>query len=438
MEIDITTLKDLNIFGNDDQNCVFDKINFSRTSNGEAQLKQKLSQPLNTLSSIQSVQRILKLILEYETAWPVSISNGTVLMTERFYETQLTSIPAKVNYQNAFFYKLLNSSDFSLIQFSVTHCFDFIKGMKVIANLFNQLSIPEILSEKIKEVSELIDKSELKLIFENEQAKAFDNVQLLKLAYFLRYRFKQSMFKLLHIHAELDAWYAMAMAVKNLNLHFPDFETSEHPVLEMNGLYHPLLEHPVPYDVRMDEQKHFIFLTGANMAGKSTFIKAVGIAIFLAHTGMGVPSRHMKLSKIDGMISNINIMDNITKGESYFYNEVQRIKSTVTRINDGRKWLILIDELFKGTNVEDAMKCSTIVIEGLLKIPYSLYILSTHLYEIGTPLKQHSNILFRYFETQTINEEFSFSYELKEGISNDRLGYLILKKEGVVKLLEGL
>lgn len=438
MEIDITTLKDLNIFGNEEQIGVFDRINFCRTTNGEAQLKRNLSQPLNSLSSIQSVQRILKLILENETAWPVRISNGTILMTERFCETQLTSIPAKISRQNAFFFKLLNSGDFSLIKFSVTHCFDFIKGMKEITILFNELSIPEILSDKINEVCELIGKSELQLIFENEHAKALDNVQLLNLAYFLRFRFKQSILKLLHIHAELDAWYAMAIAVKNLNLHFPDFVQSEHPVLEMNGLFHLLLEHPVPYDVRMNQQQHFIFLTGANMAGKSTFIKAVGIAIFLAHTGMGVPSTHMQLSKIDGMLSNINIMDNIAKGESYFYNEVQRIKSTVTKINDGRKWLILIDELFKGTNVEDAMKCSSIVIEGLLKIQGSLFILSTHLYELGSSLKQHSNILFRYFETQTINDEFSFSYELKEGISNDRLGYLILKKEGVVKLLEGL
>jgi DNA mismatch repair ATPase MutS len=178
-----------------------------------------------------------------------------------------------------------------------------------------------------------------------------------------------------------------------------------------------------------------MFLTGANMAGKSTFIKSTGTALYLAHLGMGVPAKKMKLSLFDGILSNINIMDNLSKGESYFYNEVQRIKSTITKINDGRQWLILIDELFKGTNVEDAMKCSNIVIEGLVKISESIFILSTHLYEIGEPLKRHSNISFNYFETQMINDEFSFSFQLKDGISNDRLGYLILKKEGVVDML---
>ncbi len=121
-----------------------------------------------------------------------------------------------------------------------------------------------------------------------------------------------------------------------------------------------------------------------------------------------------------------------------FYNEVKRIKNTIIKINDGRKWLILIDELFKGTNVQDAMKCSTTVIEGLIKIKSSLFILSTHLYEIGEALKKYSNIKFKYFETGIVNDQLKFNYNLKDGISNDRIGYLILKREKVIELLENL
>jgi DNA mismatch repair ATPase MutS len=164
----------------------------------------------------------------------------------------------------------------------------------------------------------------------------------------------------------------------------------------------------------------------------------VGAAVFLAHIGMGVPAKAMQLTLFDGLLSNINVVDNIVKGESYFYNEVQRIKNTILKINDGRKWLILIDELFKGTNVQDAMKCSTVVIEGLIKIKNSLFILSTHLYEIGELLKRHNNISFKYFETTVDDEQLNFSYQLKDGISNDRLGYLILKRENVIELLENL
>jgi DNA mismatch repair ATPase MutS len=132
------------------------------------------------------------------------------------------------------------------------------------------------------------------------------------------------------------------------------------------------------------------------------------------------------------------VVDNIVKGESYFFNEVQRIRDTILKINDGRKWLVLIDELFKGTNVQDAMKCSSTVIKGLIKIKNSLFILSTHLYEIGEELKAYENISFKYFETTVSGDQLHFSYQLKDGISNDRLGYLILKREKVVELLEKL
>jgi DNA mismatch repair ATPase MutS len=188
----------------------------------------------------------------------------------------------------------------------------------------------------------------------------------------------------------------------------------------------------------MKPDSNFIFLTGANMAGKSTFIKAVGLAAFMAHLGMGVPATAMRLSLFEGILTNINVADNLAKGESYFFNEVQRIRHTVARINDGRRWLVLIDELFKGTNIQDAMKCSTAVISGLIRIRRALFILSTHLYEIGEELRQYPNISFRFFETRIKDDHFEFSYRLNEGISSDRLGYLILKREKVIDLLERL
>jgi DNA mismatch repair ATPase MutS len=250
--------------------------------------------------------------------------------------------------------------------------------------------------------------------------------------------YKTDSYELIDIFSRFDAWYSMAMAVKTYELNFPNFIESEQPYLKAEGLYHILLHVPVSYDLVMHPQENFVFLTGANMAGKSTLIKAVGSSVFLAHIGMGVPAKHMEVSLFDGLISNINVADNIAKGESYFFNEVQRIKNTIYKINNGQKWLVLIDELFKGTNVQDAMKCSLTVIKGLIKIKNSLFILSTHLYEIGEELKKYPNISFKYFETTVTEDQLEFSYQLKEGISNDRIGYVILKREKVVEMLEKL
>ncbi|HEV2354890.1 MAG TPA: DNA mismatch repair protein MutS, partial [Puia sp.] len=236
----------------------------------------------------------------------------------------------------------------------------------------------------------------------------------------------------------LDAWYSMAMATHRLRLTFPTFVDQPEPFLEAGSLYHLLLPGAVAYDIHLDEDYNFLFLTGANMAGKSTFIRSVGAMVFLAHLGMGVPATSMRLSLFDGILSNINVVDDIAKGESFFFNEVQRIRNTLEKIGRQKKWLVLIDELFKGTNVQDAMKCSITVIRGLLKIRRSLFILSTHLYEIGDELKEYPNIVFRYFETNVANDQLQFSYQLKEGVSNDRIGYLILKREKVVEMLENL
>jgi DNA mismatch repair ATPase MutS len=271
-----------------------------------------------------------------------------------------------------------------------------------------------------------------------EKGKKLSPVQVLNFGHYVRNHFKSEAFELIEIYSKLDAYYSMARACVHYNFSFPVFVDSTEPTLSAEKLYHPLLPTPVAYDIALTPEKNFLFLTGANMAGKSTFIKAVGVSVYLAHTGMGVPAKNMKLCLFDGLLSNIQVVDNIIQGESYFFNEVQRIRKTIEKISNKKKWLILIDELFKGTNVQDAMKCSTVVIEGLRKLQNVLFILSTHLYEIGEDLRQYPNIQFRYFETEVKEDQLVFSYHLKEGISNDRLGYLILKREGVVDMLNGL
>ncbi len=438
MEIDKTTLADLVIFDRDDEFSIFNKINFTITSRGKEQLKKNISSPLQSTESIKNVQQTLLYILNKKNHWPIIISNGTIMVVERFYESQIDPIPAKPNSFAAFTYKIMHSHDFSLVKYSVRHVFDFIKGIKQAVEFLLLADTPQPLKKQLEEAKKIIDKEALNIISKNKTAADLTPVQMLELAHFIRYNYKNNIMDLLAIFGKLDAWYGMAMAVEKYKLQMPTFIDNDLPQLEAENLYHLMLEEPISYNVQLNPSKNFLFLTGANMAGKSTFIKACGTAVYLAHTGMGVPATKMKLSFFDGILSNINVIDNIAKGESYFFNEVQRIKATVQKVSDGKKWLILIDELFKGTNVQDAMKCSSTVIEGLLKIKNSIFILSTHLYEIGDELKKYPNIAFNYFETAVENDQLSFSYQLKEGISNDRLGYLILKKEGVVKMLEDI
>lgn len=438
MDIDKTTLADLSVFRNGEEASVLEKLDLCSTTHGSEQLRINFSTALKTEEEVIAVQQTLQLILQHQQQWPTGISNGTVMVVEKFFDSNISLIPSNPSALEAYTYKIFHGPDFALVNYSAKHCFDFIKGFQHLVKLFSGAGQPAPLKKLLDKVQQAINKPQFDIVSRHRNAEALTRSQLLHFAHFIRYSYKHNMLDLVVLYAQLDAWYGMAKAVQKYGLVFPGFVQQDGPVVEATGLYHLLVQEPVAYDVRLDQKTNFLFLTGANMAGKSTFIKSVGTAVFLAHVGMGVPAQQMKLTFFDGMLSNINVVDNISKGESYFYNEVQRIKATIQKISDGKKWLILIDELFKGTNVQDAMKCSSTVIEGLLKIKNSLFILSTHLYEIGEELKKHPNISFKYFETSVAEGQLLFSYHLKEGISNDRLGYLILRREGVVDMLEKL
>jgi DNA mismatch repair protein MutS len=438
MEIDKTTFNDLSIFNHEDELSIFKKLDFTRTIRGREWLVKFFSEPFNDIKRICDTQETLKRIMEKQEEWPLAVSNGTIMVIEKFYESTMDTIPDAPNLLNAYTYKLLHNPDFSMVRYSVGHFADFVTGCFQLVDLFDDDSTTTQLRTYVNRIKSLLNNPVMLKLKGKKQADRFTAAETIYFGNYLLYNFRQTAAELINIYGRMDAWYAMAMAVKKLNLSFPVFIEQEQSCVEARSLYHLLLSKPVSYDVHLNPENNFIFLTGANMAGKSTFIKAIGGAVYLAHLGLGVPAEEMRLTVFNGILSNINVVDNIVKGESYFFNEVQRIKNTILKINDGKKWLVLIDELFKGTNVQDAMKCSSTVIKGLIKIQNSLFILSTHLYEIAEELKVFPNISFRYFETNVKLDQLEFSYQLKEGISNDRLGYLILKREKVVELLEAL
>ena len=218
----------------------------------------------------------------------------------------------------------------------MTHFADFYRGIKNIASLLEGLDLPANIKLYIDRISRLLKETPLQKLSETKPGEKFNPRQNLYFGYYLRGRYRTDTLELIDIFSRLDAWYSMAVAVKTYGLSFPEFIEQETPLVDAKGLYHMLLPKPVAYDLQMNPEHNFLFLTGANMAGKSTLIKSVGSAVFLAHIGMGVPAQHMKLTLFDGLLSNINVVDNIAKGESFFFNEVQRIKNTIEKINDGK------------------------------------------------------------------------------------------------------
>jgi DNA mismatch repair ATPase MutS len=437
MQVDKDTLHDLSIFNSDESVSIFNYLNQTTTVGGKEMLRYLVENPLGSVQKIKDTQAVIQALAGTLPTWPSSITNGTIMVVAKYYETQFDPYPQHPTYFNSNWYKIFHAPDYALTKYTITHCIDFLKGLFSIHQLlldYNEHPIASSWSENIEKKLSKPAFASLRLM----DIKTATPQQILSIAGQIRTRHKQDFYDLIDLYSTMDAYQSLARVFVAEGLCFPNFTTAPTACITATNCYHPLLVTPTPYSITLEKDSNFLFLTGANMAGKSTFIKAIGISVYLAHLGMGVPAKTMELTLFDGLLSNINVMDNIIKGESYFYNEVKRIKNTIEKINDGKNWLILIDELFKGTNVEDAMKCSTAVIEGLRKIKPSLFILSTHLYEIGDNLKQYANIQFKYFETSINDGELVFNYQLKEGISDDRLGYLILKREGVVDLLQNL
>ena len=440
MTIDNTTLTDLNIFTADEGQSIFEKLNFCNTTGGKDYLKKILLKPHSQIEKIEAVQQTIQFIEAHKQHWPINITNGAITVIERYYNSQIDTPPHIPNPVNIYFYQLIHKHDYSLILFSAKQQYIFLQGMQQLLNSWQATNTPNLLQVYLSNIATYLNDATIKnILAKTQQHHNISNSSLFALGSYCLHRYKSSMLQLINIYYQLEAYLSLAIATNNLQLAYPTFNVQASTAyINATLLYHILLPKPTAYNITMAKSNNFIFLTGANMAGKSTLIKAVGVAVYLAHIGMAVPAQQLTLSLYDGILSNINVTDNIAKGESYFYNEVQRIKNTVTKISNGNKWLVLIDELFKGTNVQDAMRCSTAVIEGLIKLQQNAFILSTHLYEISDHLKKYNNINFKYFETKVENGILKFNYQLNNGVSNDRLGYLILQQEGVVKLLDDL
>lgn len=439
METDQTTLRELSVTAGADEFSLLHLVDHCTSTGGKERLREIIVEPLNGIRQITERQETLKILGAHAAFWPTTISNGTVLVIEKFYGATIDPIPEHPGTAGVLAYRWFHRADHSLVKYSATHTLDFLNDMRHFTELFGNRSTTTGPLRRIgDEIASLLDESRLSVVREKKSFNALSPDRQLQLAHFLRYHYKQKMQRLLHLFFELDALRSMAVATREKKWAFPEFIESTTPLLRAEKLYHPFLEEAVTCNLDINPEKNFLFLTGANMAGKSTFIRAVGLSVFLAHAGMGVPAASMQLSCFGGLLSNISNADNIRKGESYFLSEVLRIKSTLQKINDGQPWMILADEMFKGTNIQDAMKCSLAVINGLLRMRRSAFIVSTHLYEIAETLEQHSNIRFAYFETTSAGGKLRFSYHLREGVSNDRFGYLILRNEGVVDLLDRL
>ena len=210
---------------------------------------------------------------------------------------------------------------------------------------------------------------------------------------------------------------------------FPEIIDSKEAI-SAKALGHPLLDETkrVSSDLEIHNQEFFI-VTGANMAGKSTFLRTVSLHIVMANVGLPVCATSSKYNPVK-LITSMRTTDSLTDDSSYFFSELTRLKFIVDEIAK-EPYFIVLDEILKGTNSTDKAIGSRKFVEKLVAT-HATGIIATHdlsLCEIETELEPVKNY---YFDAQIVNDELFFDYKFKKGICQNMNASFLLKKMEIV------
>lgn len=212
---------------------------------------------------------------------------------------------------------------------------------------------------------------------------------------------------------------------------YPTIMEQGNQVLDAKQLGHPLLRTKNRIDNNFNiGNSEFFIVTGANMAGKSTFLRTVSLSIVMSNTGLPICAEHANYSPIK-LITSMRTTDSLAEGASYFFSELQRLKMIVDQIKDDT-YFIILDEILKGTNSHDKAMGSKKIVQKLAS-QNAAGIIATHdlsLCELEKDIPQVKNY---FFDAEIINDELFFGYLLKKGICSNMNASFLLKKMKIVE-----
>jgi len=228
-----------------------------------------------------------------------------------------------------------------------------------------------------------------------------------------------------------EAFLSISKGILKHHFNFPSFIDDG---LSIKGFYHPLIRNPVVNSIVIRDK--LALITGPNMSGKSTLLKAIGLCVTLAHLGLAVPAENCELAFFDVIAVAINLNDDILSGYSHFMTEIINLKNILQEARKSKRCFAIFDELFRGTNPEDALAISHKTIAGLTQIRHSCFFISTHLYQLRESTATNSFIQTHYLDCLMIKGKPVFTYTLREGWSDLRIGQILFEQEGLNELLK--
>ena len=435
--VDDHTLHELQILSdkrNDDS--VFNYFNKTKSYGGRDFLKSMIRIPKQSLAGIMSVQELIKAISQDTDSWQVRVSHAYIAAAENYYGSNIAHTMSQDVFQHWF----------QTMVFAYSHTAEYyhlesglaatLRVFRALHEMVGQLKEDEMtgeIKEDIDFIKSFFNSYALKplLINQNDLSKA----KVFYLDYFFRKQHKKEFRRVMDIYYKLDAFLAIALTAKEHSLSFPQF-VSDNACFDVSGVWHPLIPNAIKNSFSILGNPGICILTGANTSGKTTFLKSAGIVIFLAHLGWPVPAQNLRLSFIDQLFTSIHLTDDLVLGYSHFYNEMMRIKNIAEALSRGENCFIIIDELFRGTNQEDALFCSKTVVDGFANYKNSIFIVSTHLMELLDIYLKSPLVCFHCFKTKISGNDFENTFQLEPGIASEKVGKLIMEKVGIPELLK--
>ncbi len=208
---------------------------------------------------------------------------------------------------------------------------------------------------------------------------------------------------------------------------------SDDNVWQITEMRHPLMAQSecVANDFSVQTMPFIKVVTGANMAGKSTYLRSVGSNLVLAMIGAVVNAKLMSFHPLQ-IVSSLRTSDSLMSGESYFYAEIKRLQMIVNRLKSGEKVFVLLDEILKGTNSNDKEQGSRSLLEQLIKLN-TIGVIATHDLSLGNLSSLYPNAIENQcFEVDIIDDQLSFDYKIRPGVAQNMNASFLLKKMGIV------
>ena len=246
-------------------------------------------------------------------------------------------------------------------------------------------------------------------------------------------RYGQHISEWLETVGELDALCSLGtFAYNHPQYTYP--ELTEKPFCFLATLMgHPLMpaSQCVKNDATIPSRPFFLIITGANMAGKSTYLRTIGVNYLLACIGAPVCCERLKLHP-NQLITSLRTSDSLSDNESYFFAELKRLKRIIDLLNQGQQLFIILDEILKGTNSMDKQKGSFDLIRQFMQLKAN-GIIATHDLLLGSLIKQFPEEIRNYcFEADIKENELTFSYKLREGVAQNMNACFLMKKMGII------